>query len=493
MYLMGIDVGTSRSKAAIFDLSGNMVASVSKEYPMIYSSKGAMELDPNVVWDAVVSCIRRCALKCDIKLVKAIAVSSQGEAIIPVDKSGKVLLNAFVTFDSRNEKEYEWLSGQIERKEVMDITGMPLHPMFSATKILWIRNNHPDVYKNAWKLMCFGDFVSYKLGADSCIDYSLASRTMLFDFRKKEWSDKILSICDIDRDKLPRPVPSGTEIGRISKEFVDEFGFSPDTVIVSGGHDQLCCTLGAGVLNDGVAMSSFGTTESIVCVSKNLINLDDLLDRNIPVYSYPTNDLYAYMTFLTSCTLLLKWYKEKILCDFTENFYREHEERIRKDYAGPTGIYILPYFAGAGTPSMNFKVKGSIQNLTFDVDRYGLYKAFMESVCYEERINISNMERTGIRINELRCIGGGTRSDLWLQLKADINRKIVASIDVSEAGCLGAALLAGKGSGLINNVETAIGDFIRIKKIYYPDEKNGALYDERFNNYVGFVKEALAC
>lgn len=492
MYLMGIDVGTSQSKAAVFDLSGRLISIASKEYPMIYSSKGAMELDPNVVLDAVISCIKRCALECDIKHVKSIAVSTQGEAIIPVDKTGRPLFNAIVTFDSRNEKEYEWLSGQISRTEVMEITGMPLHPMFSATKILWIRNHYPEVYQNAWKLMCFGDFVSYKLGADSCIDYSMASRTMLFDFKKREWSEKILDICNIDKDKLPKPVPSGVVIGRVNKVFVNECGFSPDAVIVSGGHDQLCCTLGAGVLTDSVAMSSFGTTESIVCVSKNLIHQHELLNRNIPVYSYPINDLYAYMTFLTSCTLLLKWYKEKILCDFTENFYREHEEWIQKNYPRPTGIYILPYFAGAGTPSMNFKVKGSIQYLTFDVDRYDLYKAFMESVCYEERININNMEQMGIKINELRCIGGGTRSDLWLQMKADINRKTVVSIDVKEAGCLGAALLAGKGSGFIDNIETAIGDFIGIKKIYYPHEKNVSLYDECFEQYAVFVKEALA-
>lgn len=484
MYILGIDIGTSGCKAEIFDVNGSVVADAHREYSLIYPSKGLMELDPNLVLKLVYESIGDCVKQCDPSQIKAISVSSQGEAIIPVDCNGKVLFNAVVTFDSRNEEEYIWFNNQFDKMRLMQITGLPIHPMFSATKILWLRNKHPDIYEKTWKLMCFGDFITFKLGGESAMDYSMASRTMLFDIAKKKWSREILEKCGIEESKLPKVVPAGRIVGTVNKEMIDSYGFSPKTVLVTGGHDQLCCSLGAGVLKSGVVMDSLGTTESMVCVDRHKILTDEMVRNNIPCSVYLVNGLYAYMTFLSCSGSLLKWFKEKLLFSHDENFYYYMDDYIKKNYIMPTNIYILPYFSGSGTPYLDFKAKGIISGLTLDIDRYQIYKAIIESTCLEQMLNLFNMEKCGIVVNELRCIGGGAKSSLWLQIKADITGKKVLSMRVSEGGCLGAAILAGIGSGLFENVEQASEIFVKVKEEYFPDQKMHERYKAKFQKYL---------
>ena len=484
MYLMGIDVGTSGCKAAVFDLAGNMVAHAYCEYPLLCPTNGAMELNPDVVWDAVCSCIEECHSKCDLLQVVSIAVSSQGEAIIPVDRNGRVLCNAPVTFDSRNEKEYQWFLNHFDRLKIMQITGAPIHPMFSATKILWLKNTKPDIYHSAWKIFCFSDFIAFRLGSEPCMEYSLASRTQLFDIHKKEWSPSILQTCGIEQEKLPQAVPSGTVIGAVSRETAKRFGFSGSCKIVSGGHDQLCCSVGAGVLQNGEIMDSLGTTESMVCVNPNIVLDSEMMENNIPCSVYPVNHLYAYMTFLTNSGSLLRWLKEKIFCSNDENIYFQYDNYVEKYCHDPTEIFILPYYSGSGTPYLDFRAKGMIVGLTLDTDRYQIYKAVLESTCFEEKLNLLNMENSGIVANELRCIGGGAKSDIWLQIKADITGHKVSSLKIAEAGCLGAAILAGLGCGGFSSASDAVSRFVKVEKVYYPNAERQKLYEEKYEHYL---------
>lgn len=484
MYLMGIDIGTSGCKTAVFDLDGNMVARARCEYPLICPVPGALELDPDAVWNAVCVCIDGCRSRCGLSQVAAVAVSSQGEAIIPVDKNGRVLCNAPVTFDSRNEREYEWFRNHFNCLDVMQITGAPIHPMFSATKILWLKNSRPDLYDSAWKICCFSDFISFRLGAEPCMEYSLASRTLLFDIRRREWSEEILRSCGIEREKLPRTVPSGTVIGTVSSAMVKRFGFSASCKVVSGGHDQLCCSVGAGVLRGGEIMDSLGTTESMVCASPEIVLTPELIKNNIPCSIYPVNRLYAYMTFLTSSGSLLRWLKENIFCSNDENIYFKLDSYVKNNYKDPSELFVLPYFSGSGTPYLDFRAKGMIVGLTLDTNRYQIYKAVLESTCFEEKLNLLNMENSGISTEELRCIGGGAKSDLWLQIKADITGRKVTSMQIVEGGCLGAAILAGLGSGAFDCAAEAVERFVKVKKVYLPDPAMKKRYEEKYEKYL---------
>lgn len=483
MQIIGIDVGTSGAKAAVFEPGRRMVACVREPYSCICPAKGLLELDPEEVWQAVVRCLKRLAGQADASQVGMLAVSTQGEAVVPVDREGKPLMNAILTFDSRNAEEFGWFAGQTDRFRVMEQTGMPSHPMFSATKLLWLRNHAPDGFEKAWKFFCFGDYIAFRLGAAPAIDYAMASRTMLFDLRARRWSEELTGLCGIPVEKLPEPVAAGTPIGTAGP-VLTSLGY-PDTLrLFCGSHDQICCSLGAGVFDEGVAMDSLGTTESIVCVSSRLTASRQNLACNIPVYPYPGEGLYAYMTFLTTCASLLEWFRTKLLDAPEEGFYAQYDQKLTELRDQPASVFALPYFAGAGTPQMDFRAQGLFAGLTLDTDRYQLYRAILEGTCFEGRLNLANMESCGISVRELRCIGGGARSAPWLQMKADITGRRVVSMACEEAGCLGAVMLAGMGSGQFRSLREAGGDLLHERGVFLPDPERAARYEEAYQTYL---------
>ena len=313
MTLMGIDVGTSGCKVMIFDISGTSLAYAYHENSLIIPREGWMELNPREVAENVFECIGECTRQCDGQQVEAIAVSTQGEAVVPVAANGEVLANSILSFDSRSELEALWLGEKIGKEKLMSITGAPLHPMFTVSKLLWIRNYQPEIYFKTWKFMCFGDYISFLLGAPPCIDYAMASRTMLFDVVNKVWSQEIMDVCDMTPDQFSEPVEAGLVIGKIKSKIANELNISDDALIVSGSHDQLCCAVGSGVVKSGMAMDLLGTTESIVCVKDFPTVNDKMLENNLCCYIFPINALYAYLSFLSSSGSIVRWFRDQIL------------------------------------------------------------------------------------------------------------------------------------------------------------------------------------
>ena len=476
--IMGLDIGPSGCKAVVFDTAGRERASARREYALEFPKDGWMELNAETVAKAAFDCVKHCALSCGT--IEALAVSSQGEAIIPVDAEGKPLLNAVVTFDNRCAEETAWLTSEFGRDFISDITGAPIHTMFSLPKILWIKNKVPDIYKKTWKFLCFGDFISMRLGAAPVIDFSMASRTLAFDIRKKTWSEPILNRCGIPLEKMPETAVPGTAIGTITAQTASLTGLRPGTKIIAGGHDQVCCALGSGVLTGGTAMDSLGTTESILCVGKTPRTTQAMREKNIPCYCYTVNGLYAYLTFLSSSGAILKWFTEDI-CRNTDMTEMDKEAEVLP--TGSMGLSVLPHFAGSGTPYLDFDSKGIIAGLSLGTTRQQIYRAILEATCFESRLNIENMEKSGIEVHELICVGGGAKSDFWLQMKADITEKPVVRSLAAEAGCFGAAILAGIGAGIYRSAGDAFSAAKGNERRFFPDEKRRKLYNEVYRKY----------
>lgn len=485
MLLMGIDAGTTGCKVIVFDETGRQVTGAYREYDLVCPESGWMELVPGDVLDAVFSCIKECTLKCGGQRINAAAVSTQGEALIPVDRDGEPLYNAIVTFDSRNIQEYRWFSEKFNKDYIMKKTGTPIHTMFSITKLLWIKGNLPDVYRKTWKFLSFGEFISFRMGSDPMMDYTMASRTMAFDISKNTWCDDILNTCGIEKEKLPDAIPAGTVIGRVNSRIAAILDLPADMAIVSGAHDQVCCSVGSGLINDKMAMDSLGTTESMLCVNSEAHITPGMADRNITCGAYAIKGLYAYHTFLSCSGSLLKWLRDKILQCRDNDIYKRMDCEVLKKYPKPSEVLILPYFAGSGTPYLDFESKGVIAGLTLDTDIYQIYKAIIEGVSMESRINIEGMEKCGIGIEEIRCIGGGANSRLWLQIKADITGKRIISMKVNEAGCLGAAMLAGVGCGMYGNVQEASEACVRTGMVFDPMDSAHDVYEEMYSRYKG--------
>lgn len=481
MNILGVDIGTTGCKAVLFDESFQVAAESYQAYQLYMPDSEKKELNPKEVQDAVFYCIKQSCQNGKGKEVAAIAFSAQGEAIVPVDKNGDPLGNVMVSFDTRNKEDLTRLQELFPPERLMSLTGLPMHTMFTLPKILWLKRMQPHIYDKTWKFMCFADYMAYILGAEPVMDYSLASRTMLFDIKSRCWNQEIIDACELDADKLPKLAPSGTPIGTIQKELAQKLGLNPDTLIVTGGHDQVCCGLGAGVIYNGTAMNSMGTTDSIMCVSEVFTSGIQQKNFNIPCGCYYKDGIFANHSFVLTTGSIIQWFRTKLFEKQPIEFAWLEQEL--KKHVSPTGMLFIPHFSGAGTPSLNSSSKGSWLGLGLDTEPAKMYKAVLEGIAFECRLNMENMEYAGIPIDKVRCIGGAAASQAYLQIKADIFGKKIEQVEVKEAGCFGAALMAAYGKKLIHSYDEVLSEKISVIREFLPDSKRRQQYGELFRKY----------
>ena len=488
MSLLGLDIGTTGCKAIIFDLEGNILGRSYREYPLIHPQPGWSEIDPGILWDSVKAVMKEAILanRTD-DLVKALSVSAQGEAVVPVAKDGEVLYNFSVSFDDRTIPQCQWWEKALGKERIFQITGMPLHPMHTINKIIWFRENMPDVYKNTWKFLCVEDFVLFKLGAKPVIDYSLAARTMAFDIESKTWSEEMLSLATVDQELLPDVKPSGELAGQISPEATAGLGLTKDVILVTGGHDQACGALGAGVIKEGSAVNATGTSDVITAAFRKPLLTGDMLNNNYCCYPHVKKDMYITVAFNLTGGLLLRWYRDT-LCSPEKEQARVgnkdgYEIIIGNASQEPVDVFIYPHFVGSGTPTLNPSVKGTILGLALATTKNDLTRAVLDSLNYEMRFNLDALEKSGVKVTQLRAIGGGAKSEKWLQMKADVFGKKIVSLVNSEAACLGAAILSGVAAREYKSVDEGVRKAVKIKKEYNPDVGMQAKYQDRYRTY----------
>lgn len=487
MSLLGIDIGTTGCKTVVFDKFGEILSFKYKEYPLIHPKKGWVELDAELIWKNIKDLLKEISQNIKNDKISAFSVSCQGEAVIPIDREGNSLYNAIVTFDSRTLKQYMFWKRKLGKKKIFKITGMPLNPMYSINKIMWVKDNLRDIFKRTHKFLCFEDFIFSKFGLEPTISHCLAARTMAFDVTKKDWSDLILKEAKINRGLLSEVKPSGIIISEIDSKIADELGLDNSVVGVTGGHDQGCGALGAGIINETTAMNAAGTSDVITPIL-NKVHLNDLmLENNYSCYPYVVKDKYMTITFNLSGGLLLKWYKDKFC--YEEKMISENENRniydviVKRISPNPVDVFILPHLVGSGTPYLDPNSKGIIIGLDLETDKSKISRAVLESTAYDLRLNLEKLRECGIKINKVIAIGGGAKSKQWLQIKADILGTKVVTLKNSEAASLGASLLAGVASGVYPSFENAIDNSVREDSEYTPQDDYGKMYDERYLIY----------
>nr|WP_276576567.1 FGGY-family carbohydrate kinase [Caldicoprobacter algeriensis] len=497
MYLLGLDVGTTGTKAVVFDIDGNIKGYGFQEYDVICKKPGWAEQGSEKVWELTKLVIRQAVTESRVRDIKALSLSVQGDAIIPVDKNIHPLHNALLGMDYRSKEQADFCAKLFGERELFDITGMRPHPLNSLTKILWFKQVLPDIYAKTYKFMTYADFILSKLGAqEPVIDYTMASRTMAFDLRSKEWSNKILDTLDVDINLLSKTVPSGEIVGEIKPELADELELPKGVLLVTGGHDQTCAALGAGVIEENIAIDSHGTAEVVsTAFNKPMLN-DFMFNSYYPCYCHVKQNMYFTFSLNHVGGLLLKWYRDNLgYAEVREaeelgiDAYQLMDSKVPK---GPSSVLILPHFNGSGTPWCDLDSKGAILGLTMATTRYDIVKGILDSLTYELRINIETMKEAGITINELRAVGGAAKSSVWLQIKADITGCKVVTLKVREAACLGAAILAGTAAGGYSSVDEGVKRTVMIRDVYQPNENMYKLYDEKYNIYkdiYGALKE----
>jgi xylulokinase len=487
MSLLGIDLGTTGCKAVAFDLDGKVLASAYREYPLHFPKTGWIELDSYRVMASAREVIREAAGKVRKDPVRALAVASQGEAVTPVAESGRFLHNGIVTFDARTAPLVAWWEQRIPRRRIFEISGMPLHGMYTASKILWWKQNRPDVFRKARHFLCYEDLLTHQLGLTATIDPSLAARTMLLDLGRGTWSSELCRTAGIDPDRLARILPSGSVVGEISSKKAQDFGLPAGVVAVTGGHDQPCGALGSGVVEDRVGMYATGTVECITPAFKTRVVHPKLLENNIACYPHVVPGLFVALTFNFTGGSLLKWYRDTFAGEQKQKAKTAgkdvYELILAEAPKEPSSLYILPHFTATGTPHFDTESKGVIAGLRLSTTRGEIVRAVLEGVTYEMALNAQVLGDCGAEIDSFRAIGGGAKSPFWMQLKADLLGKPVHAMRVSEAVCLGAAILAGTATGRYRSARKASLDLSRIERTYRPDARKAKIYRERFDRY----------
>ncbi len=492
MSLMGIDVGTTGCKVVAFDEDGAVLAQAGREYPLISPQAGWYELDPDQVWNFVCDCLREVNGQLARDPVSALSLSSQGEAMTPITREGAVLANSPISSDSRNRKQTAEMETALGAARIYQLTGQPMGTIYTLPKILWWRENAPEILKRTWKFLCYVDFVAYRLGVEPVIDYSMAARTLAFDVNKLDWSDELLEAGGVRRDQLARPAPSGTVIGEISRARAEDLGFQGGVKVVTGGHDQPAGALGAGVLEPGRAMLSIGTTEALVTVTSR--PRMEMLDYHLSCYPHAAPGLFITLGGNQTGGRLLRWYRdelgaaERAIAD--ANGRDIYDVIVEQTDDAPGRLLMLPYFVGSGTMHDDATATGALIGMTFDTRRADIVRAVLEGLTYEQALVLRRLHEIGVDIRHLTAIGGGSRSERWMQIKSDITNLPVSVLHTSEAASLGVAMLAGWATGVYASLAEAAEQLIKVRKTFRPRAQHNAHYQRQLTIY-GDMYQAL--
>ena len=487
MNVIGLDVGTTACKAIVFSENGAAEGSAFREYGIIYGENGKAEQDADAIWGITKNVLKEAIKKAGCNDISAICVSVQGDAVIPVDREINPLHNALLGMDYRSDICAAHCAELFGDRYLFETTGMRPHPMNSLTKILWLKENAADVFDRTYKFMTYADYITAKLGAEPTIDYTMASRTMGLDLDEKSWSKKILSKLDIDESRLSAVAGSGQIIGQIDTAVAADIGITSKTLLISGGHDQVCAAIGAGAVRPGIALNSHGTAEVLSSALDAPLLNETMYNSFYPCYLYAIDSKYFTFSLNHVGGVLFNWYRDTFAHPEIEkaaasqiSAYQIITSQLSEE---PSKLLVLPHFIGSGTPWCDLASKGAIVGLSLSTTRHDIAKAILESSAYELRINIENMNAAGIVFDELRCVGGAAKSDLWMQVKADITEKKVVLLQTKEAACFGAAILALSALNIFNSIEDAVDNLVKPGKTFYPNETRTHRYFEKYMTY----------
>lgn len=486
MSLLGIDVGTTGCKAAAFSLDGRLLASAYAEYDIRRPQPGYAELDTRAVWERIQQTIRRVAVATRHDPIQALAVSSLGEAMVPVSEERGILGPSILNFDLRGEEYLERFRAALPDAQLYAINGNTWGNHYSLTKLKWLQEHQPALYEQTYRFLLWSGFVSFMLGAEPAVDYSLANRTLLFDLDRGTWSDELLSLAGLEREKLPTPVPSGTVIGAVAQAPAEELGLPVGAAIVSGAHDQCANAVGCGAIEEGQAVFGMGTFLCITPVFRRRRDPALMIGRGLNTEHHAVPDRYVCFLYNQGGSLV-KWYRDTFAGREQEEAEREGRDLYPALFAEispePAPVIVLPHFAVTGPPSFIADSCGVIVGLRLETRRADILKGILEGTTFYLKECVDALPPTGIAIHDYRAVGGGSKSDLWVQLCADILGQPLARPRITEAGTLGAAIIAGVGAGVFSSFEEAVEQMVRLERRFEPDPGRHAVYQHRYAQY----------
>lgn len=483
---LALDLGTTHLKAGVLDAHGRALATVHRPTPASAPSPGRAQHDPDEIWRLSAELIREVVDKSGAQPA-AVSIASMGEVGTIFDAQNNPLFPMIAWYDTRTEPQVRRLSQDPGREAIFRITGQAISQNMSLTRLLWLKENEPGLFARAARWMNLPDWVRFKLCGEVATDFTIASRMMLFDQTRRDWSDELLGLAQIPRGLLPRLAPSGTAIGKITAQAAAQTGLPQNALVVLGGHDHLVSALGAGVIAPGVMLDSSGTAESALTVLPRPLLQDEICRAGYATYAHAARNRAVIVGGLKGSGGMVEWFIEQF-CGEERRAASEAGESVYQRLMalvpgnpGANGVKIVPDFTGAGTPNKNPLARGAMFGLTVTHTKGDILQAMMEATCFWLRNNLATFERVlGEPIKSIRAVGGGTKNPFWLQTKANITGRVIEVPRMDEASLRGAAMLAGIGAGIFADEAAALASMPVDLRAVHPVADAAAQYDALF-------------
>lgn len=446
-YFIGTDVGTSGTKSVLFDENGKIIADAYKEYPLYQPQNGWAEQDPDDWKNAVFETIAELSQKVDSADIKGIGVSGQMHGLVMLDENNNVLDRSLIWCDQRTSAQVEDVCKRIGRERFIELTFNAPNTSFTLFKLLWIKENKPEIYGKIRKVLLPKDYIDFCLTGRFVTDVSDAGGTGYFSVKNRTWCDEILNEFSIDKSTLPELHESCDAVGKLTEEAASVTGLTTQTVVAAGAGDQAAAALGNGIVAQGDMSISMGTSGVVFSALK-----DPLFDKQGRIHTlcHAVPGIYHVMGVTQACGLSLSWFKH----NFADGKSYEELDREAQNVSSD-GIVFLPYLMGERTPHLDADCRGSFTGLSAGHTTANLYRAVLEGVCYSLKDCYEIMKEIGLSAENIGVCGGGANSMLWLQILADVLGADMRKNDNAESGARGVAILAATASGVYSDVVSA--------------------------------------
>ncbi len=476
MLYIGIDLGTSAVKLLLMDEKGQIRNIVTKEYELYFPHPGWSEQKPEDWMEAVQAGVRELTEGVDRSEVAGIGAGGQMHGLVVLDDADQVIRPAILWNDGRTQKETDYLNEVIGKARLTELTGNIAFAGFTAPKILWMKENEPDLFARIAKIMLPKDYINYMLTGVHCTDYSDASGMLLLDVEHKCWSDEMLKICGISKDMMPKLFESYEVVGTLLPEMAEKLGLSTSVKVVAGAGDNAAAAVGTGVVGGGGCNISLGTSGTIF-ISSEKFGVDSGNSLHAFAHADGGWHLMGCMLSAASCN---KWWMDEIIRT-TE--YGAEQAGITDDKLGENHVYYLPYLMGERAPHNDPAARSCFIGMTMDSTREDMTQAVLEGVAFGIRDSLEAAKKLGVDVKTSMICGGGAKSPLWKKIFANVLGITLTTPETEQGPGYGGAILAAVACGEYPTVADAVSKLVKVTDTVEPDPELTAKYEKKYQTF----------
>jgi xylulokinase len=479
-YFLGIDTSTTSSKALLIDDRGEVIAVASSPHTLQTPKPLWSEQDPREWWGAVAASIRSVLEKAGLggDAVGAVGLTGQMHGLVLLDEAGEVLRPAILWNDQRTQQQCDEIHARIGRERFIQITGNVALTGFTAPKILWVRENEPEVFSKASHILLPKDFIRYKLTGEYAMDKADGAGTVLFDLKSRDWSDEVLAALEIPRLWMPKTFEGPECTGFVTEEAASFTGLKAGTPVMAGGGDQAAQAVGVGAVEPGIVGLTVGTSGVVFATTPSALVEPE---GRLHAFCHAVPGMWHFMGVMLSAAGSLQWYRDTLARKMSFDDLLKEAESVP---AGSDGLQFLPYLTGERTPHPDPLARGAFIGLTVRHGRAHTTRALLEGVAFGLKDSFTLIQNAGLgSIIQVRASGGGTKGALWRQIMASVLEAELVTVNTTEGAAYGAALLAGVGAGVWSDVLSACKACIKITGSTQPDSSQLEIYHSSYSIY----------